>query len=146
MSPASTSISEPPPLEAGACRRALIFLAPLLLFLGFFEFIFWRARECWPAPWVIAAFHHDPRTLYGPRYFAPDIEEIKLGMLRASRPEIVALGSSRVTQFRAGMFVKVPEGKFVNAGFARHFRAGTPFANDILPRWRHGCRRRACSS
>jgi hypothetical protein len=79
------------------------------------EFVFWRTRECWPAIWVFQAFERDARTLYGPRYFAPAMPEIRLAKLRSGSVQILVLGSSRVTQFRAGMFAPMQK-EFLNGG------------------------------
>lgn len=114
MSLSSTSISNYQTLMQ-VCRRAGWFVLPLFGFLGFFELIFWRARECWPSTWVLQAFAKDPQTLYGPRYFAPGMDAIKLAILRQGNVKVLALGSSRVTQFRAPMFAPMQEG-FLNAG------------------------------
>ena len=114
MSRSSTSTSNRHIL-ARVCTRAGFFLAPLVLFAGFFEMIFWRARECWSTRRVIEALETDPQTLYGPRYFASNMEEIKRERLQSGRMQVVALGSSRVTQFRAPMFAPM-EHEFLNAG------------------------------
>ncbi len=114
MSPSSISTSNRQILGK-ACLKVGVFLAPILLFGIFCELIFWRSRDCWPRKWVIEAFAKDPRTLYGPRYFAPDTYDIKLDILRKGKAEIVALGSSRVTQFRSEMFEPLG-GEFFNAG------------------------------
>lgn len=114
MSPSSTSISNRAAL-AHTIRRALLFLAPVLLIVGLGEAVLWRARECWPAAWVLAAWKEDPQTIYGPRFFTTNIAWIKGTMIRENRPKIVALGSSRVTQFRAPMFGPLGD-SFYNAG------------------------------
>lgn len=114
MSLSSTSTSNRQVL-ARVCRRAGWFLLPLLVALGFCEAIFWRAGECWPSAWVLKAFEDDPQTLYGPRYFAPGMNEIKLALLQKGNVKVLALGSSRVTQFRAPMFVPMQR-EFLNAG------------------------------
>lgn len=114
MSPSSISHSNRQVL-ARVCGRALLFLAPLLLLVGFMEAIFWRGRECWPASWIRQEFKADPDTLYGPRYFQPAIDEVRLEILREGSVEVLALGSSRVTRFRATMFAPM-ETRFLNAG------------------------------
>ncbi len=113
-SPSCTSISDRPPLGP-VCRRAVLFLLPALLFFGAFEALFWRTRECWPASWIIGAFARDPQTLYGPRYFAPKMHEVKLQILQRGGVEVFALGSSRVTQFR-GLMLRPWEERLLNGG------------------------------
>jgi len=92
-----------------------LFLTPLLLLVGFMETIFWRGRECWPAAWILEAFKADPSTLYGPRYFQPAIDEVRIKILQEGNVDVLTLGSSRVTRFRATMFAPM-EQRFLNAG------------------------------
>lgn len=114
MSRSSISTSNRQTLIQICLRAGLLFL-PLLLAAAFFETVFWRSRECWPAAWVLQAFERDARTLYGPRYFAPAIHEVRLARLAKGNVKIFALGSSRVTQFRAPMFVPMQD-EFLNGG------------------------------
>jgi hypothetical protein len=114
MSRSSTSTSNRQTLIQ-VCKRAVLLLLPLLLVAAFFEVIFWRARECWSATQVLKAFDRDPKTLYGPRFFAPALLDIRLARLRAGNVKVLALGSSRVTQFRAPMFAPM-QNEFLNAG------------------------------
>ena len=97
------------------CNRGGLLLLPFFVCAAFFETVFWRARECWPAAWVLKAFERDSRTLYGPRFFAPAIQEIRLAKLRQGNVKVFALGSSRVTQFRAPMFAPM-QNEFLNGG------------------------------
>ena len=97
------------------CKRGGLLLLPFFVCAAFFETVFWRARECWPAAWVLKAFERDSRTLYGPRFFAPAIQEIRLARLRQGNVKVFALGSSRVTQFRAPMFAPM-QNEFLNGG------------------------------
>jgi hypothetical protein len=99
------------------CQRGGLLLLPFLLCAAFFETIFWRGRECWPSAWVLQAFDVDSHTLYGPRFFPPEIQEIRNGRLRSGNVKVFALGSSRVTQFRAQMFAPMEDG-FLNGGLA----------------------------
>ncbi len=62
---------------------------------------------------VIERQNSDPRVLYGQAY--TDLKsELKLATWQERRPQIVALGNSRVMQFRAGFFP--PSVSFYNAG------------------------------
>ncbi len=114
MSRSSISISNRETLVR-VCQRGGLLLLPFLVCAAFLEVVFWRARECWPAAWVLQAFERDSRTLYGPRFFAPVIQEIRLAKLRKGNVKILALGSSRVTQFRAPMFAPMQD-EFLNGG------------------------------
>ncbi len=120
MSRSSISTSNGAAL-AHVVRRGLLFLAPVLLIGGFGELVLWRAREGWPPARVLVEWAKDPRTIYGPRFFTTNIVWIKGAMIREHRPQVITLGSSRVTQFRAPMFGPL-EGSFYNAG---HLVTGT---------------------
>jgi hypothetical protein len=65
------------------------------------------------SPEVVARMQSVGGALYGSAIY-PDDFEYKLALIRANRPDIVALGSSRAMQFRKEFF----SGSFINAGGA----------------------------
>lgn len=96
-------------------RRAAVFAAPIVTLLFSWEVVLWRTGEGWPISWVVAEQSHDESALFGRKILSQAFRVYKLEMMRARQPEIVALGSSRVMQFRDLMF-RPSEERFYNAG------------------------------
>lgn len=87
----------------------IAFLAALVL-VGFLIY----TGETMPLGMVVAAQMGDQPVLYRPRYEARDMT-FKLLSTNARHPEVLALGSSRVLQFRS-MFFHKDSRAFYNAG------------------------------
>jgi len=82
---------------------ALLLLTAGLVYMG----------ESMPLVWVAAIQRDNPAVLYRPR-FAPRDLPFKITSANARQAEIIALGSSRILQFRAGFFSRQPDA-FYNA-------------------------------
>lgn len=85
------------PFAAGFCA-----LTGLMIYLG----------ESMPLSWVIAQ-QQNTDVLYRPKYGNRD-QQFKALSVNVRRPEVLALGSSRILQFRAGFFNLRPDA-FYNA-------------------------------
>ncbi len=96
--------------------RATLFLTPLVLGALAFELAMYRTRESWPIEKVLTAESKLPgESIWGRANFSQQYNLSKSGMIRRRRPRIVALGSSRVMEFRAFMFHPY-EDSFYNGG------------------------------
>jgi hypothetical protein len=91
----------------------LLFLAPLLLIFGGLAAFLIYTGEAMPLSVVVALQSGDAPVLYRPRFGNRDFD-YKLLASETRKPEILAVGSSRVLQFRAGFFNRKPE-TFYNA-------------------------------
>lgn len=115
MFPLSTSNSN----RALAFRfalRAALFCAPLLLAALLFEMAMYRTGDSWPITKVIAAQQKlNAESLLGRANFSQQYNLSKSEMIRRRHPRILALGSSRVMEFRSFMFHPY-EDAFYNAG------------------------------
>jgi hypothetical protein len=89
---------------------ALPFAIPFLLFTGFLIY----TGESMPLSRVVALQMGDEPVLYRPRYGNRD-PQYKLLATNTRQPDVVAVGSSRVLQFRS-MFFNRDRGNFYNAG------------------------------
>lgn len=69
--------------------------------------------ESMPLGWVIAHQQADDSVLYRPRYGNRDVQ-FKIAAVNANQPDIMALGSSRILQWRRGFFTQKPDA-FYNA-------------------------------
>jgi hypothetical protein len=95
--------------------RGLLFLAPFLLIIFTFEWMLWRTGETLPVTAVLSRQEREPKTLWLRSLIGQSFYAYKWEGIRKTRPRVLALGSSRVTRFRAPMFG--PEsGAFYNAG------------------------------
>ena len=106
--------------------RTILFLVPLAIVFGPPALVLWLAGELTSAETVVRRQSTDPRlVLHGPAYTnsAPYVK--RQGLLAVRAPEVVALGNSRVLQFRREFFR--PDVRFYNSGSAvvrlMHFRA-----------------------
>jgi hypothetical protein len=154
MSPSSTSNSEPRGSRhdrraiARFVLRALVFCAPLLAGALLFEVAMYRTRDSWPIEKVIAAQQEaaaksgSGESLLGRANFSQQYNLSKSLMVQNRRPSILALGSSRVMEFRSFMF-HPHEAEFYNAGgliqnvndlaeFARQVRQGKRHAPRVI--------------
>lgn len=159
MFPSSTSNSEPNSERRNSeprgddrrsvarfVGRALLFCAPLFAGALLFEVAMYRTRDSWPVRKVIEAQAAAAsagesgeslpggESLLGRANFSQQYNLSKSLMVQRRRPAILALGSSRVMEFRAFMF-HPHEAEFYNTGgliqnvndlaeFARQVREG----------------------
>lgn len=106
--------------------RAALFLTPLAIVFGTPELVLWLGGELTNPDTVVRRQATDRQlVLHGPAYTnsAPYVK--KHGLLALQAPQVVALGNSRVLQFRREFFR--PDVSFYNSGSAAvrllHFRA-----------------------
>ncbi len=85
-------------------RRLLLWLSPILLFVLLIEALLWRIGESWPLKKVIRYQEEHPGAFYSRGLLDQGTFRYKYLQLVRHRPEIIALGSSRVMQFRSEMF------------------------------------------
>lgn len=95
--------------------RAVLFCLPLLVLFGVPALLMGLSGEFTPAGTVIARQQTDPQTLLGLAYSDSSLY-VKARRLAQVHPEVLALGNSRVMQFRSGFFQ--PGVRFYNAGGA----------------------------
>lgn len=98
-------------------RRAAAFWAPLLLLLAALEAALWMRGDTWTLDRVIAAQAAAPDVLFLRRFIGQDFYGYKMANVASRRPEILAVGSSRVMAFRREMFGEAGP-RFYNAGGA----------------------------
>ncbi len=91
-----------------------IFLVPLMLYFGVTTSILLFGGELMPLTQVAEAQLSNPDTLYR-RFYRDDFRPFKLISTELHRPEVLALGSSRIMQFRSAEFVN-GNSIFYNAG------------------------------
>lgn len=101
-------------------RAAALFLARLAWFAlpGVFallaaEMLLWRTGETWPVSHVLRVQQGLGESLFGRGLISQQFNLYKSEALRLRKPAVVALGSSRVMQFRDFMFAPL---SFYNAG------------------------------
>lgn len=112
MSPSSTSSSDTAGLGR-FCLQLALFLAPVAVFVALFEGAFWAAGESWPMARIAAAHEGRETLLVRPQYFAQSYR-FKFDRVRALKPDVICLGTSRVLQIRDLLFA--PGTKFYNGG------------------------------
>lgn len=95
--------------------RLLLFWSPVLTVAAGVELLLWRSGESWTIDHVIEAQQRDPSLRFLRRYVDQGLYRYKYLGLVKRRPRILALGSSRVMQFRAPMFGD-DSAAFFNAG------------------------------
>jgi hypothetical protein len=105
--------------------RSILFLFPLAVVFGTPALVLWLSGELTNPDTVVHRQLADRRlVLHGPAYTNSSIY-VKVRLLTERRPQVLALGNSRVLQFRRGLFR--PDVSFYNAGGTvariRHFRA-----------------------
>lgn len=105
--------------------RAFFFCLPLAVVLGTPAMILWISGEFTNPDTVVARQAKGDRfVLHGPAY-TNSATYVKVRRIEQHPPEVLALGNSRVMQFRSGFFL--PSTSFYNAGGCvakvQHFRA-----------------------
>lgn len=118
MSPSS-------PSRARRTCQAIFFLLPLAIILGIPLSVLWLGGEFIDPEKVVSLQMDDTRlVLHGPAY-TNSATYVKARLQALRRPQVVALGNSRVLQFRREFFL--PDIRFYNAGGSvariRNFRA-----------------------
>lgn len=83
--------------------RVLAFFSPLLVVIALVEGALWKTGETQPIAAIVARRQNAP-VLWLRGDFDQGIYAYKAAGFKKLRPRIVALGSSRVMKFRAGMF------------------------------------------
>jgi hypothetical protein len=96
-------------------RRVFYFFLPLLLLIGAGEAVLWQMRETWPLTKVIQYQSEHRETLFMRGILDQGFYAYKLRQIQEREPKILALGSSRVMEFRAQMFGE-RAAEFYNAG------------------------------
>jgi hypothetical protein len=99
--------------KGGLWWKLALFLAPFAVGVSALTGWLVYVGEAMPLAWVVDAQHDDDLVLYRPRYGNRD-QQFKLMAANARRAEVLAVGSSRILQFRAGFFNRAPE-QFYNA-------------------------------
>lgn len=99
---------------AGFWRRLALFALPLGLPVLLLSGVMLYTGESLPLAWVVAAQQADPATLYRPQYGNRDFPYKRLSA-ESRQALVLALGSSRVLQMRAGLLTQAPDA-FYNAG------------------------------
>lgn len=94
-------------------RKLIVFLLPFAAAFFALTGVLVYLGESMPLSWVVSLQQRDDSVLYRPMYGNRD-QQFKLMSVNARRPEVLALGSSRILQFRAGFFNRRPEA-FYNA-------------------------------
>ena len=96
--------------------RFILFASPLLLILAVFESAFWKTGEAWPIQRAVRYQQNAAaEVIYGRAFFSQQFNVYKLAGIMHRRPEILAIGSSRVLQIRDFMLAPLDD-KFYNAG------------------------------
>ena len=111
-------------------KAALFFLSPFVLALAFPVFVFWTAGEFTAPDDVILAQRSTQSVLYGAAYTDCSVY-YKLASVLARHPQVIALGSSRIMQFRSGFF-EHPE-SFFNVGGAANKTKQFSYFLDKIP-------------
>jgi hypothetical protein len=119
--------------------RALVWALPILLPLAAFERGLWRAGEATPIGRVHEAMTARPGALFGRQFLDQGLYRFKWIAIRRQDPAIIALGNSRVMQFRRGMF-GARAADFVNAGgMVQHVRDLEQVVEELPVKGRLAC-------
>jgi hypothetical protein len=94
-------------------RKLMLFLVPFALIVVLVNGGLMYLGESMPLAWVVAQ-QQRAEALYRPQYGNRD-PQFKALSIEARRPEVIAVGSSRVLQMRAGLLTRRPDA-FYNAG------------------------------
>lgn len=103
-------------------RRALLWLLPVWLPVVAIEAALWITGETRPIAAVAAAMQAKPDALFMRRYFDQGLYRFKDRLIQEREPTVLAVGTSRIMQFREPMFGDAGA-RFVNAGgMTQHLR------------------------
>lgn len=114
--------------------KATLWFSPLLIWLGLLEGAMWHAGEIQPVSRVIQAMDRDEgKARFMRKYLDQALYRFKSACLDHKQPRIVALGTSRVMQFRKEFF-GVADNDFFNAGgMIQHLRDLEEYAMGLPP-------------
>ncbi len=93
--------------------KLCLFFLPAVVLMGGIAFLSVYTGEAMPLNQIVAFQSGDEATLYGPRT-NEHLLAYKVEMINVRQPEILVMGSSRMLEFRAGLF-DVPANEFYNA-------------------------------
>jgi len=94
----------------------VVIFAVLIIIIGIIEVMFWYTGETWPSKYAFMYQQFSQEeVLYERGFFSQQFNVYKLAGIQSKRPEILTIGSSRVTQMRDVMFTPL-EKKYYNAG------------------------------
>ena len=97
-------------------RRILTFLFPFMFIALTMEAVLWKTGDSWTPTYTLRHQQHSTHeSIYGPRFFSDQYSLYKLSAIEHRHPSILAIGSSRVMQFRDIMFPPL-ETEFYNGG------------------------------
>jgi hypothetical protein len=96
-------------------RRLILFVSPLLLLLVIIEMLLWKCGETLNIENVIGYQQRVPDALFLRGMLDQAFYRYKFLNILKRHPKILAIGSSRVMEFRATMFGRY-QGEFYNAG------------------------------
>ena len=114
--------------------RGALILSPLIALAVFFELALWRSKEIWPLSRVSREIQAAPDgTLFMRKVFDQGLYRFKYLSLKDRRPAVIALGTSRVMQFRNEMLGAGRNDFFNAGGMIQHLRDLEEFV-DTLPR------------
>jgi|GEM_PF-768217 len=94
-------------------RKLALYLLPFALIFVVLTAVMVYLGESMPLAWVVQMQTADDRVLYRPQYGNRD-QTFKRLTVSMRHPEVLAIGSSRILQFRAGFFNRKPD-TFYNA-------------------------------
>jgi len=94
-------------------RKLALYLLPFALIFMVLTGVMVYLGEAMPLAWVVQMQRNDDRVLFRPQYGNRDPDFKRLSVI-LRRPAILAIGSSRILQFRAAFFNKNPDA-FYNA-------------------------------
>lgn len=95
--------------------RLALFFAPVACVLALLEVVLWRTGDSWPLAKVLEAQGQRTGAIFMRGLVDQSLYAYKWKALHERRPEVLALGSSRVMKFRAEMFGD-DAARFYNAG------------------------------
>jgi peroxiredoxin len=110
----------------------LVWFSPLLIWLFLLEFTMWRTGEIQPVVQVVQAMDgYEEKARFMRKYIDQALYRFKHISLELKKPRVVALGTSRVMQFRHHFF-GIPSGEFFNAGgMIQHLRDLEEYAREL---------------
>lgn len=127
------------PLPYGFALRVLLWAVPLGLPVAAFELSLWRAGETTPIGDVCQALADRPGALFGRQFFDQGLYRFKWVSILRRDPAILALGNSRVLQFRREMFGARADDFFNAGGMIQHVRDLEQFVEALPTDTRIAC-------
>ncbi len=110
-------------------KKLVLFIVPFVILVAFPAIILFLSKEYYSVHDILREHTANPKALFNFAYVNLTGEYKKL-LVTAKKPEIIALGTSRVMEFRSEFFTQ-PE-KFVNAGgIVVYLSSIEAFLNDL---------------